>query len=58
MYRDATGADLPKLIVLDLVDDETALELARLFAERTGRTVTVRDGDGRILGTFRGATKN
>lgn len=43
---------------LDLVAAKAALDLAKRLAERTGRTVVVRDGDQEHLGTFDGATLN
>jgi hypothetical protein len=45
-------------IALDLDDASEALELARKFADETGRTVTVRNEDGETVGIFRGALKN
>jgi hypothetical protein len=49
--------ELP-MIALELVDAEAALSLAKRMAQQTGRTVTVRDADGKVLETFQGATKN
>jgi hypothetical protein len=46
------------MIALDLKDEEAAVGLARRLAEQTGRTVTVRNADGELLGTFRGAAPN
>jgi hypothetical protein len=46
------------MIALDLHDEEEALALAKRLAEQTGRTVTVRDADQDLLGTFKGPTKN
>jgi hypothetical protein len=46
------------MIALDLDDEEKALALAKRLAEQTGPTVTVRESDQELLGTFRGPTKN
>ena len=46
------------MIALDFKDEEAAVGLARRLAEQTGRTVTVRNADGELLGTFRGAAPN
>jgi hypothetical protein len=48
------GATPVSTVALDLESSSQALELARRFSERTGRTITVRDADGEILGTFGG----
>ena len=40
-------------VALDLADAEQALSLARQMAEQTGRTVTLCDADGKVLGTIR-----
>jgi hypothetical protein len=45
-------------IAFELADEEAALGLGKQISERTGRTVTVRDADGNILGTFQAAPKN
>jgi hypothetical protein len=54
------GAGSPGLsmITLDLDNAEQALALARRLAERTGRTVTVRDADGEVLGIVRAPARN
>jgi len=41
------------LIAIDLPDTETALEIGKKIAEKTGRIVTVRAQDGTCLATFR-----
>ena len=41
------------MIALDLDDEEKALALAKRLAEQTGPTVTVRESDQELLGTFR-----
>ena len=46
------------LLALDLDNAEQARELARKIAERSGRTVTVSDADGEVLGVFERATRN
>ena len=46
------------MIALDLADAEAACAVAKRIAERTGRTVTVRDADGKLLDTFRRAATN
>ena len=43
------GAKQLSMIALDLDNAEKALALAKLFAERTGRTITVRDALGAVL---------
>ena len=54
------GAGAPGLsmIALDLDNEEQALALAKLLAERTGRAITVLDADGCILDTVQAAAKN
>jgi hypothetical protein len=49
--------ELPR-VALELVDAEAAFAVAKRMAEQTGRTVTVRDADGKLIETFQGATKN
>jgi hypothetical protein len=46
------------MIAIDLDNAEQALELARKIAERSGRTVTLSDADGEVLGVFEGAVRN
>jgi hypothetical protein len=46
------------MIALDLADAEAAFAVAKRIAEQTGRTVTVRDADGKVLDTFRRAATN
>jgi hypothetical protein len=46
------------MVAVDLADAEEALRVARQMAEQTGRTVTVRDADGEILGTIQAQPKN
>jgi hypothetical protein len=46
------------LLALDLDNAEQARELARKIAERSGRTVTVSDADGEVLGVFERAARN
>ena len=52
-----SGAKI-SMVALDLADAEEALALARRMAEQTGRTVTVRDADGEVLGTIAASPKN
>ncbi|MCK1337421.1 hypothetical protein IVB38_15630 [Bradyrhizobium sp. 38] len=54
------GAGATKLSVfaLDLENAEEACAVAKRLAEMTGRTVTVRDADGEVLGIFPGAKKS
>ena len=55
----APGADLQyRLIAVDLDNAEQARELARKIAERSGRTVTVSDADGEVLGVFERPARN
>ena len=55
----APGVDLQyRLIAVDLDNAEQARELARKIAERSGRTVTVSDADGEILGVFERPARN
>jgi hypothetical protein len=44
------------MVSLDLKNEEAAVELAKRLAEQTGCTVTVRDADGELVGTFGGRT--
>jgi ABC-type hemin transport system ATPase subunit len=46
------------VISLDLADAETALDLAKQLAKRSGRTVVVRDANQKTLGTFGHAKLN
>jgi hypothetical protein len=46
------------VFALDLPDDRTAFALAQSIAQRTGRSVTVRDVDGVLLATFHDAPLN
>jgi hypothetical protein len=46
------------VVSLELVHPRAALDLAKRLADRTGRTVVVRDGDQEHLGTFDGARLN
>ena len=52
------GAASLSRIALDLVDAEAAFAVAKRIVEQTGRTVTVRDTDGEVLGKFENAKKN
>ncbi len=47
-----------RLIAVDLDSVEQARALAKEIADRSGRTVTVSDADGEVLGIFKGAAKN
>ena len=46
------------MVTLDLADAEEALAVAKRMAEKTGRTVTVRDADGEVLGTISASPKH
>jgi hypothetical protein len=46
------------MVSLDLKNEEAAVELAKRLAEQTGCTVTVRDADGELVGTFGGHHQN
>ncbi|MCC8961484.1 hypothetical protein H8A95_03905 [Bradyrhizobium sp. Pear76] len=52
------GLSSTSVIVLDLTDEETALDIGRRIAALTGRTLTVRNEEGLPLATFEGARKN
>jgi hypothetical protein len=53
-----SGATRLSMIALDLDHSEQALATAKLLAEQTGRTVTVRDADGEVLGIVRAPSEN
>ncbi|MGY0571874.1 hypothetical protein ACTGJ9_013105 [Bradyrhizobium sp. RDM12] len=55
-----TGAGVGALsmMVADLADEAEALELAKRIADQTGRTVSVRDFRGAVLGKIAGSKKN
>ncbi|MEY9182361.1 hypothetical protein ABIA41_003796 [Bradyrhizobium sp. USDA 313] len=57
---DSAVASFPQysLISLDLDRAEEALELGKKLADRSGRTVIVRDSSGVTLGIFKAATPN
>jgi hypothetical protein len=40
------------IIVFELVDEDTAIKVARKIARETGRTVIVRDADMRLIETI------
>jgi hypothetical protein len=42
------------MVSLDRENEEAAVELAKRLAEQTGRTVTVRNANGQLVGTFGG----
>lgn len=46
------------MVCLGLIDNEEALALARRIADGTGRTISVRDANGKIIETVRAAPKN
>jgi hypothetical protein len=46
------------VISLDLADAKAAFDLAKRLAERSGRTVVVRDANQKTLGTFGHAKLN
>jgi hypothetical protein len=48
----------PSTVALDLADAEEALVVAKQMAEHTGRTVTVRDAEGEILGRIEAVARN
>ncbi|TWB88162.1 hypothetical protein FBZ93_119152 [Bradyrhizobium macuxiense] len=52
------GLSSTSVIVLDLTDEEAALDAGRRIAALTGRTLTVRNEEGLPLATFEGARKN
>ena len=52
-----SGAKL-SMVSFDLADPEEALAMARRMAEQTGRTVTVRDANGEVVGTIQAQPKN
>lgn len=53
-----SGAGLSSTSVIDLTNEETALDVGRRIAALTGRTLTVRDEEGLPLATFESARKN
>ncbi|MET4390901.1 Flp pilus assembly CpaF family ATPase [Bradyrhizobium sp. F1.4.3] len=54
-----TGAGVGALsMVVDLTDEAEALRLAKRIADQTGRTVSVRDARGAMLGEIPGAKRN
>jgi hypothetical protein len=53
-----SGTAQLSMISLDLSSVSEALELAKKLAIKTGRTITVRNADGEILGILRGAAIN
>lgn len=52
------GATKLSVVALDLGNAEEACDVAKRMADATGRTVTVRDAEGEVLGIFPGAKKN
>ncbi|MCK1480399.1 1-acyl-sn-glycerol-3-phosphate acyltransferase [Bradyrhizobium sp. LB8.2] len=52
------GATKLSVVALDLENADEACALAKRMAEMTGRTVTVRDAHGEVLGIFPEAKKN
>jgi hypothetical protein len=46
-----------EVIALDLTDVQEALEHARTLADQTGRTVILRDAQGKVLSIVRAAPK-
>ena len=55
-----TGAGVGSLsmMVVDLADEAEALALAKRIADQTGRTVSVRDARGVMLGKIPAARRN
>ncbi|MCK1395001.1 hypothetical protein [Bradyrhizobium sp. 1] len=55
-----TGAGVGTLsmMVADLADEAEALQLAKRIAEQTGRTVSVRDSRGVVLGKIPGSRRH
>jgi tRNA1(Val) A37 N6-methylase TrmN6 len=55
-----TGAGVGTLsmMIADLADETEALELAKRIADQTGRTVSIRDARGAILGKIPGSKRN
>jgi tRNA1(Val) A37 N6-methylase TrmN6 len=52
------GVGALSMMVADLADEAEALELAKRIADQTGRTVSVRDFRGAVLGKIPGSKKN
>jgi hypothetical protein len=52
------SAGSTSVLILDLEDEEKALEIGRSIAEQTGRAVTVRDESGIALATFQAPRKH
>ncbi|WP_050425499.1 hypothetical protein [Bradyrhizobium tropiciagri] len=52
------GLSSTSVIVVDLTDEETALDIGRRIAALTGRTLTIRNEEGLPLATFESARKN
>jgi hypothetical protein len=52
------SAGSTSVFILDLEDEEKALDIGRRIAQETGRAVTVRDECGTALATFQGPRKN
>jgi hypothetical protein len=52
------SAGSTSVFVLDLEDEDKALDIGRRIAQETGRAVTVRDESGTTLATFDGTLKS
>jgi hypothetical protein len=52
------SAGSTSVFILDLDDEEKALDIGRRIAEETGRAVTVRDESGIALATFQAPVKH
>jgi hypothetical protein len=52
------SAGSTSVFILDLDDEEKALDIGRRIAEETGRAVTVRDESGIPLATFQAPRKH
>ncbi|MET3905919.1 tRNA1(Val) A37 N6-methylase TrmN6 [Bradyrhizobium sp. S3.3.6] len=52
------GAGALSMSVADHVDEAEALDLAKRIADQTGRTVSVRDARGAVLGKIPGSKRN
>ncbi|OSI76524.1 hypothetical protein BST63_01820 [Bradyrhizobium canariense] len=52
------GATKLSVVALDLENAEEACAVGKRMAETTGRTVTVRNAEGEVLGIFPGANEN